>query len=539
MARYQRTYGGLGEMGSDGAAQSKLSIANTFEQFQGLTTSLGTTFGARNAKAKATAAATEYDPSKGAPKLSKNGNAAGQSYNAVVIKSYQQKVQNDAHARLAELSEIYKDDPQSYNAAVAENRTSLINEAGPEMAGLAGLAFDTQASQYDAQIRIEIAKQNRAQARVEQGIRITQSESLARDYVAGGGDDPEVIAGLLEGYDDALLSSESFNDQETQAKAIEFRKDLTLNLYLTDLRTNYLENGDVAGAMKKMQAVRNRQVTDGSASDLTRQTGQTPEQIAEVMSIAIKQHVEESSVAVKAESSQRTATSQELALAATAANKNLIDLGPAVTADDVNLYRASLSSSDYRNWIDRVNGKPAEKNTLGYSAIYSDVLVAVQEENFTSLKQIEDDAVGLFRDGKISLTEYNSIRDAALTSRFGPGQELLGSMAKTATQLGKMTSTIGVQRAHSEFESWMRANPEATPEQSEERVIMLIKKHIPDLAGTIIGFDSAGGADEAEKKAKVDAAYAEAVARLKTNDPALIRVDQTYIKTMQAINNGG
>lgn len=479
--RFQRQYG-IHTFSDNSAEQKHASIASQLGGFKSSMASLATNLMERKGVAAAEKAALAYDPSQ-APTLSPGGNTAARTYNSIVTKSYQQSVENRSHVRLIELKERYKHDPAAYAAAVQKRRVELSNEAG-DMAGIALTAFDTVAAGYETEIRGALMADAVDVAKTEESIRVDQARSIVMDYAARPDADEAVMGDLIAGFDNVVIDSEFTDPKVKQKELIAIRHQATERVYVAELN-DYLDKGDIKGAAKWIRSIERRQVKDGKMSKIMAETGQTPEQLAEVLKLKLKDHGDLVAEAIDQEAKVTADEAAALALKGREVQKALADLGSGITVADVTDASPYLDEDEYREWLSLAKGKEPERNTIVYNQLYADIMAAHASEDYDRLADLEDEALVGFRKGLMTRAEYSTVIDEVKASRFAPATQLFNGLAKSAEQLGDMAATMGLVRARNDFNEWMKLNPDAKPEQAESQAESFINQRMPRLLNVV------------------------------------------------------
>ena len=485
--RYQRQYG-IHTYSDNSREQMHSNIASQLGGFKSSMAALGQNIAQKQGIVKADRDAREYDPSQ-PPEMRGGVSAGAQRYNQLVSQSYKQSVQNRAHVRLGELAEQYKNDPSAYAAAVQKRRIELANEAG-DVSGVALTAFDTVSSEYERKIRSDLMADAVSVAQTEEGIRRNQAESIVMDYAKQGDADEQVIAGLIQGYDEVVLGSEFTSDPEKQKALIAIRHKATEQVYKSELN-DYLDSGDVKGAVKWIDQIRRRQITDGKMSKIMAETGQTPEQLAETLQIELKAHGQRIAEGIDQEAKVRADEEVAREERDEEVKKALIDLGLDLTVDDVKEARGSLDPTEYRELMELAKGKQPDRDTVDYNQLYADVLSSHAEEDYDAMRSHEAVARELLIAGRISKTEYDSILDEVKSSRFDAGQAIFEGLSKTTEALGDMAVTMSLVKARNDYQRWKKLNPDSSPQEAEAKAEDFINQRAPNMLRAVKGMEEA------------------------------------------------
>jgi hypothetical protein len=461
--RYQRDY-----------QPYQLNPVNTSNQYASIQNSLaGFTSTALNATAQAYGRknineaqkkADAYDPATGAPALSNRGNRAAQLYNRQVSNAYEQSVLNDSVNELGVLATQYKDNPQAYVAAKDARRASLLDDAGP-LAGVAGRQYDTVSARYEAEIRKSTMADSMAAAKQVETDTITASRQSIMESVTDVNFDETRIQRTVEDYDFLIDGSVNLTELEKVNEKRGIRQDF-VKAANNSIIQDFIDQDDLPGAQKYINKTRNRQITDGSNSQIKKMSGWTPVQAATDMQSYLQQYADTQALTIKIDNDASVAEEANLVVRNEEANKTLVDMGNDITPDQVQAFRSDLSPTEFKQWSELARGKVVEQNVVAYNGLFADLSDAIVAQDFEAMDLIKAQSIELVREGRLSSTNYKTLIDMSDASRFDEGMGVYDGAIETFRGLQVRNFTASVYKAKQAYLSWKRQNPTATTDEA-------------------------------------------------------------------------
>ena len=475
--RYRRTYGNLPRLIDTGEADYYRQVQ---QQLSGFTSQMGRAAVEglqRQSLSQAEEQAMAYDPTQGAPVLSERQNRAARAYNQTVTKAYEDQVYNDSINSLSVLAEQYKGDPQGYEAAANQFRTTLANESGALVQPALNV-FDSISARAGAKIRAGVASKSLEAGKAAEGISLTNEENEIFESITDTDFDEVRSQRLLDGYRLRVSSAVHLNDLEK----IQRVTDINRRVFLATNRsmvTDLLDQGDVQGAQNYINKIRRTQKVDGSKSNIYKASGLRPNDLADDLDDVLQQYADDISLQVRVEDDVDKAADQAVVNAQLQASTALANLGNDIKVEDVKAQRQNLDDDEYESFMRIALGAPTRSNAVFASDLYVQMLDASRDDDFTEMSELRITATSAYANGLISHTEYQNITEIDENTRFEPGF----SEFESITQGIKLSGPAGafimpqVNKAEQQFQQWARRNPDATAEQVNRKVQDILSKY--------------------------------------------------------------